>query len=126
MLSNKPCKIGEISVSKTGKHGHAKAKFVGTHIFTKAKVEDSQSTSHGMRRFDLIKNTYTLVGLTEDTLDLQNENGDTKSDLDLPSKEDPELAVKIKAMYDVWENQLSGASAQEKMAKYDGVGDFDC
>ena len=39
---------------------------MGTHVFTKAKVEDSQSSSHGMLKFDLIKKTYTLQNLTEE------------------------------------------------------------
>ena len=68
MLNDKPCRIVETSVSKTGKHGHAKKKFTGVHVFTKAKVEDSQSTSHGMRKFDLHKVTYTVVSLDGDAL----------------------------------------------------------
>ena len=35
ILKGKPCKITAKSVSKTGKHGHAKCKFRGQDIFTK-------------------------------------------------------------------------------------------
>jgi len=37
LLKGKPCKVAEVSISKTGKHGHAKANFVGYDIFTGKK-----------------------------------------------------------------------------------------
>ncbi len=38
----------DYSTSKTGKHGHAKAKIVATDIFNGRKYEDVQPTSHNM------------------------------------------------------------------------------
>merc|ERR1712137_919965 len=38
ILKGKPCKIQEITTSKAGKHGHAKASIVGTDIFTDKKI----------------------------------------------------------------------------------------
>lgn len=34
MLKSRPCKIVEMSTSKTGKHGHAKVHMVGIDIFS--------------------------------------------------------------------------------------------
>lgn len=34
VIKNRPCKIIEMTTSKTGKHGHAKVHLVGTDIFT--------------------------------------------------------------------------------------------
>ncbi|KFO27649.1 Eukaryotic translation initiation factor 5A-1 [Fukomys damarensis] len=40
VLKGQPCKIVEMSTSKTGKHRHAKAHLLGTDIFTAKKYED--------------------------------------------------------------------------------------
>lgn len=37
MLKGRPCKIVEMSTSKTGKHGHAKVHLIGIDIFTNKK-----------------------------------------------------------------------------------------
>jgi hypothetical protein len=38
----------EYSTSKTGKHGHAKAKYAGLDIFTGKRYEDAVPTSHNV------------------------------------------------------------------------------
>ena len=40
LLKGFPCKIVDMSTSKTGKHGHAKVNIVGVDIFTGKKYED--------------------------------------------------------------------------------------
>merc|ERR1719310_118997 len=48
MIKGKPCKVAEVTTSKTGKHGHAKAHIVGLDIFTSKKYEDLCPTSHNV------------------------------------------------------------------------------
>jgi translation initiation factor 5A len=40
LLKGFPCKIVDMSTSKTGKHGHAKISITGVDIFTGKKYED--------------------------------------------------------------------------------------
>ena len=48
LFQNRPCKIVEMSTSKTGKHGHAKVHMVGLDIFTNKKYEDICPSTHNM------------------------------------------------------------------------------
>merc|ERR1712166_326922 len=47
-IKGKPCKVTEITSSKTGKHGHAKCHIVALDIFTSKKYEDLCPASHNM------------------------------------------------------------------------------
>merc|ERR1711998_470588 len=46
LLKGKPCKVVSVSISKTGKHGHAKANIVGLDVFTGKKYNEISPTSH--------------------------------------------------------------------------------
>ena len=47
-FQSRPCKIVEMSTSKTGKHGHAKVHMVGLDIFNNKKYEDICPSTHNM------------------------------------------------------------------------------
>ncbi len=48
VIKGHPCKIVEMSTSKTGKHGHAKVHMVAIDIFTGKKLEDLCPSTHNM------------------------------------------------------------------------------
>ena len=62
LLNDKPCRILEVTVSKTGKHGHAKCHFTGIDIFTGKKVEGLESSTHNMNAPFVSKKEYSVVG----------------------------------------------------------------
>merc|ERR1711972_325373 len=88
MIKGFPCKCVEVSTSKTGKHGHAKAHIVALDIFTNKKYEDLCPTSHNLEVPFVKRTEYQVLTADPDSgeISLLLENGDTKDDLNLPNK----------------------------------------
>eukprot|EP00916_Digyalum_oweni_P005296 GHVL01009279.1.p2 GENE.GHVL01009279.1~~GHVL01009279.1.p2 ORF type:complete len:165 (-),score=33.49 GHVL01009279.1:874-1368(-) len=118
MLKGKPCKIMEITTSKTGKHGHAKAHIVGLDIFTGKKYEDVCPTSHNMEVPVVKRQELQLIGINDDGfIDLLNADGSTKSDLTLDGV-DEDTAKQIRAYFEDGKDCLltvQGACGHEKV-----------
>ncbi|KAF2311262.1 hypothetical protein GH714_021269 [Hevea brasiliensis] len=88
VIKNRPCKVVEVSTSKTGKHGHAKCHFVGIDIFNAKKLEDIVPSSHNCDVPHVTRTDYQLIDISEDGfVSLLTENGNTKDDLRLPTDE---------------------------------------
>merc|ERR1711972_15872 len=89
MIKGHPCKVAEITTSKTGKHGHAKAHIVALDIFTSKKYEDLCPTSHNMSIPFVKKTEYQVLSADPDSgaVSLLLESGETKDDLNLPDRD---------------------------------------
>jgi len=85
MIKGKPCKILTISVSKTGKHGHAKCNFLAVDIFTGKKLEDMIPSSHGTSVPIVKRDDWEIIDIEGDELTLMDEGGNQKTDLNLPT-----------------------------------------
>ncbi|KAK3440267.1 hypothetical protein EUGRSUZ_B00553 [Eucalyptus grandis] len=66
VIKNRPCKVVEVSTSKTGKHGHAKCHFVGIDIFNNKKLEDIVPSSHNCDVPHVNRTDYQLIDISED------------------------------------------------------------
>lgn len=96
VIKGNPCKIVEISTSKTGKHGHAKASITGIDIFTGKKYQDISPTSHNVMQPIVTRKDYQLIEISEDGfLSLMDEEGQIREDLSFGSENDP-IYEKIK------------------------------
>jgi len=106
MIKGKPCKVLSISVSKTGKHGHAKCNFTATDIFTGKKLEDMIPSTHGTTVPIVVRSDWEVIDIDEEgELTLMDEGGNQKTDLNLPAV--PEgLADEIKAAWNGGENSV--------------------
>ncbi|XP_022750249.1 eukaryotic translation initiation factor 5A-3-like isoform X2 [Durio zibethinus] len=88
VIKARPCKVVEVSTSKTGKHGHAKCHFVGIDIFNGKKFEDIVPSSHNCDVPHVNRIDYQLIDISEDGfVSLLTDNGNTKDDLRLPTDE---------------------------------------
>ncbi|XP_046558734.1 eukaryotic translation initiation factor 5A-1-like isoform X2 [Haliotis rubra] len=87
LLKQRPCKIVEMSTSKTGKHGHAKVHLVGLDIFTGKKYEDVCPSTHNMIVPTISRLDYQCIGVDEGYLSLLDDKGLTRNDLRLPDND---------------------------------------
>ncbi|KAF5693854.1 hypothetical protein FDENT_1692 [Fusarium denticulatum] len=96
VIKNRPCKIVDMSTSKTGKHGHAKVHLVATDIFTGKKYEDLSPSTHNMDVPNVSRREYQLLDISDDGfLSLMTDDGDTKDDVPLPDNEVGQKITKL-------------------------------
>jgi len=107
MIKGKPCKILSISVSKTGKHGHAKCNFLAVDIFTGKKYEDMIPSSHGTTVPIVNRADWEIIDIEDGgELTLMDEGGTQKTDLNLPDHP-AELGKEIKEAWNGGENTVT-------------------
>ena len=76
MINGRPCKIANMSTSKTGKHGHAKINMVAYDIFTGKKLEALSPSTHNMDVPNFSRKEYQVIGIDDDHLTYMMDNGD--------------------------------------------------
>lgn len=85
MIKGNACKVTDVSTSKTGKHGHAKAHFVAVDIFTGKKLEELCPSSHNIDVPIISRMEYTFMDIQEDGyVSLMDEASNIRDDLSLP------------------------------------------
>ncbi|KAI9298827.1 eukaryotic translation initiation factor 5A [Neoconidiobolus thromboides FSU 785] len=84
VIKGRPCKIVDMSTSKTGKHGHAKVHLVAVDIFTGKKLEDISPSTHNMDVPHVKRDEYTLLDIEDGFLSLMLQDGSTKDDVKIP------------------------------------------
>ncbi|KAN0015231.1 hypothetical protein ACTFIU_001557 [Dictyostelium citrinum] len=79
-----PCKIVDMSTSKTGKHGHAKVNITAIDIFTGKKYEEICPSTHNIDVPNVSRKEYTVMDVQDGFLSLLDAGGEVKEDLALP------------------------------------------
>ena len=84
MIKGNPCKVSDVTSSKTGKHGHAKCHFVAQDIFTGKKMEDLVPASHTTSIPFVKKVEYQCIDIDDEFVTLLTDTGETREDIKLP------------------------------------------
>ncbi|KHN97880.1 eukaryotic translation initiation factor 5A [Metarhizium album ARSEF 1941] len=94
VIKARPCKIVDMSTSKTGKHGHAKVHLVGIDVFTGKKYEILSPSTHNMDVPIVHRKELLVMDVSDDRyLYCMDENGNEVNHLKMP--DDPELVKKL-------------------------------
>ncbi|KAK9247102.1 translation protein SH3-like domain-containing protein [Lipomyces tetrasporus] len=97
VIKGRPCKIVEMSTSKTGKHGHAKVHLVAIDIFTQKKLEDLSPSTHNMEVPNVTRTEFQLIDIDDGFLSLMTPDGATKDDVKVP---DGDIGAKIESEFE--------------------------
>jgi len=97
IIKERPCKIVEMSTSKTGKHGHAKVHMVALDIFTNKKYEDICPSTHNMNVPNVTRKDYQVINIEDGFCSLMDDNGETKEDLKVP---DTDIGKEVQDKFD--------------------------
>ncbi len=87
VIKGRPCKIVDMSTSKTGKHGHAKIHMVAQDIFNQKKYEDITPSTANMDVPNVVRSEYILIDIDDGFLSLMTTGGDTKDDIAVPTED---------------------------------------
>jgi translation initiation factor 5A len=66
LMSGHPCKVMDMSFSKTGKHGHAKYSVTGIDILTGKKYVESLPSHHTTHVVEVDKREMTVIYIDKD------------------------------------------------------------
>ena len=87
MIKGFPCKVTDVSTAKPGKHGSAKVILKGKDILTD-KIYECTYHAGDMVDAPIVKRIeYTLLNIDDTTLELLDDKGEVKSDVNLPEEE---------------------------------------
>merc|ERR1712135_168205 len=104
LIKDHPCKIVDMSSSKTGKHGHAKIHFVALDIFDGKKYEDICPSTHNMECPIVKRTEYQLIDIDDEGFcSLMDDTGETRDDL---KPLEPEVEKQIREKVDAGEDAL--------------------
>ena len=87
MIKGFPCKVTEVTTAKPGKHGSAKVIMKGKDILSN-KIYECTYHAGDMVDAPIVKRVeYQLLNIDDETLELLDDKGEVKSDVNLPEEE---------------------------------------
>jgi len=98
IMCDMPCKVSELKISKTGKHGSSKANMVGNDVITNKKYQETVPGHATMFGFEPKKMEYEVVDIANGQITAMTADGQEKF-FNLPIEEEhgPKLLADFQA-----------------------------
>jgi len=97
IMKDNPCKVSELKISKTGKHGSSKANMVGYDVITNRKYQETVPGHATMFSYEPKKMEYEVVDISEGQITAMTPDGQEKF-FNLPEEEHgPKLLAEFQA-----------------------------
>jgi len=87
ILKDCPCKVLDLKISKTGKHGHAKANITGTDVITGKKIQETVPGHTTLMGFEPVKKEYEVANIEAGQITAIDGEG-TEYSFNLPDNEE--------------------------------------
>jgi len=78
IMKDNPCKVSELKISKTGKHGSSKANMVGYDVITNRKYQETVPGHATMFGFEMKKFEYEVVDIVGSQITAMTADGQEK------------------------------------------------
>jgi len=103
IMKDCPCKVSDLKISKTGKHGHAKANMVGYDVITGKKYQETVPGHITMFQFTPMKIEYDVTDIVGSDIACIDTDGNEHK-FNIP--DNPEVGAKLVTEFK--ENQALG------------------
>lgn len=92
IMKDCPCKVADLKISKTGKHGHAKANMTGYDVVTNKKYQETVPGHTSMFAFTPVKVEYEVADIQDGAITAMTPEGQEKF-FNVP--ENPDVGPKL-------------------------------
>ncbi|MBU0899161.1 MAG: translation initiation factor IF-5A [Nanoarchaeota archaeon] len=107
IVDDEPCKVMSIQISKTGRHGHAKARIEVEGLFDGKKRNFFKNGEAEMEVPTIKKGTAQVLSTSGDIAQLMNMEDYSTFEAMIPEEFKDELESGVEVIYWQWENKLA-------------------
>ena len=95
VIDGKPCKVIAVSTAKPGKHGASKTMFDTKDLLSGKNVQTSAASKGTIEVPEIVRENYTVIGVSNDGFMTLERNGNIRQDVRLPANENGDLVHKM-------------------------------
>lgn len=97
IMKTRPCKIVDVTTSKTGKHGHMKVSMTGIDVINSTKQMMNIPGHNNVTQFELLKEECIVINFEDDILEYLDSNNNINN---IKIDDNCDIIKKFRELYD--------------------------